>query len=41
MPVKATLEQRIEWHRKHQAHCDCREIPKSIARYFKPKKRLK
>ena len=31
MPTKATLEQRIQWHREHQLHCACREAPKSVA----------
>ena len=30
MPAKATLEQKIAWHREHQKHCACREAPKSI-----------
>jgi hypothetical protein len=30
MPAKATLEQRIAWHREHQKHCSCREAPKNI-----------
>ena len=32
MPRDATLEQRLEWHLKHAANCECREIPKSILR---------
>jgi hypothetical protein len=38
MPAKATLEQRIQWHREHQLQCACREVPKSLAPYIKPKK---
>jgi hypothetical protein len=38
MPAKATLEQRIQWHREHQLHCACREAPKSLLPYIKPKK---
>ncbi len=30
MPLKATLEQRIQWHREHQIHCACREVPRSL-----------
>jgi len=30
MPPKATLEQRIQWHREHQVHCACREAPRSL-----------
>ena len=30
MPQKATLEQRIQWHREHQIHCACREAPKGL-----------
>ena len=36
MPPKATLEQRVQWHKEHQKHCACREVPKSLAPYFKP-----
>jgi len=35
MPRKATLEQRIRWHKEHQKHCACRNVPKSLAPYFK------
>jgi hypothetical protein len=27
MPKRASLEQRIEWHREHQLECGCRPIP--------------
>jgi hypothetical protein len=37
MPPKATLEQRIEWHREHQKHCACREAPPSLQKLLKPK----
>jgi hypothetical protein len=37
MPPKATLEQRIQWHREHQLHCACREAPKSLLPHIKPK----
>jgi len=30
MPDNPTLEQRMEWHLDHRAHCDCRDIPDSI-----------
>jgi hypothetical protein len=39
MPAKATLEQRIQWHRERQLHCACREAPKGLlkpARTIKP-----
>ena len=26
----ATLEERLNWHLKHAANCDCREMPPSI-----------
>jgi len=36
MPPKATLEQRIQWHKEHLKHCACREeLPKSVAPYIK------
>jgi hypothetical protein len=34
MPSKATLRQRIDWHRKHQKYCACRKVPENLARYF-------
>jgi hypothetical protein len=37
MPAKPTLAQRIEWHREHQKHCSCREIPKSLKKYINGK----
>jgi hypothetical protein len=30
MPEKATLEQRVAWHREHQMHCACRPTPASV-----------
>ncbi|SPF40980.1 hypothetical protein SBA1_340021 [Candidatus Sulfotelmatobacter kueseliae] len=41
MPAKATLAQRIAWHREHQRHCGCREVPKSLKKYFTGKNRRK
>jgi hypothetical protein len=38
MPPKATLEQRIQWHKEHQKHCDCREVPRSLLPYIQAKK---
>jgi len=29
---KATLEERLNWHVKHAANCDCREMPPTIRR---------
>jgi hypothetical protein len=37
MPPKATLEQRIQWHREHQKHCACRETPKDMQDLTKEK----
>lgn len=38
MPKNPTLEQRIAWHKEHQKNCTCREVPKSLKKYFdKPK----
>jgi hypothetical protein len=37
MPPKATLEQRVQWHREHQKHCACREVPKSLSAQIKLK----
>jgi hypothetical protein len=30
MPPKATLDDRVRWHRAHAAACGCREMPESI-----------
>jgi hypothetical protein len=38
MPPKATLELRNRWHKEHQKHCACREIPKSLLPFIKTKK---
>jgi hypothetical protein len=37
MPPKATLEQRIQWHKEHQQHCACRKAPKSLQSYIPAK----
>ena len=29
---KATLEERLHWHIKHAANCDCRDMPPTIRR---------
>ncbi len=31
MPEKATLEERVRWHKEHALHCSCRPVPQSIA----------
>jgi hypothetical protein len=38
MPAKATLDQRVDWHKEHQKHCACRQAPKSLLPYLKKKK---
>ena len=30
LPRNATLEERLEWHLEHAAHCDCREMPDKL-----------
>ena len=37
MPPKATLQQRIDWHREHTKECACREAPKSLLLYMRKK----
>ena len=34
MPAKPSLAQRIEWHKEHQKHCSCRDIPQSLKKYI-------
>ena len=31
MPPRATLDQRIAWHRAHARACGCRPIPQRVA----------
>ena len=31
MPERATLAQRVAWHREHALHCACRPMPRAIA----------
>ncbi len=38
MPLNATVEQRVSWHKEHQQQCACREVPMSLLQYIKPKK---
>ena len=38
MPKNPTLKQRVDWHRRHRRVCACREIPKSLLKYFEEKK---
>lgn len=36
MPVNATFEQRVEWHREHQKNCSCRPgYPKKLEEEMK------
>lgn len=35
MPVKATLDQRVQWHMEHAAVCDCRPVPPRVAAVIK------
>ena len=30
MPANPTLEERINWHKAHEEHCNCREMPENI-----------
>ena len=30
MPINATAEERIRWHREHAKACGCRPIPKGV-----------
>lgn len=38
MPPRATLDQRIQWHKEHLKQCACREVPKSILSNMKLQK---
>src|SRR6266567_8769336 len=31
MPIKATMEQRLQWHLEHANNCGCRSIPLKVA----------
>lgn len=39
MPEKPTLEQRIEWHIAHAAHCACRDIPANLLHIIEKRKK--
>lgn len=39
MPIKASLEQRYEWHLAHQKNCNCRPIPEKLLSQIKIKKK--
>jgi hypothetical protein len=39
MRPKATLEQRIQWHKDHQKHCACRKMPEGLLKLAKTTKR--
>lgn len=30
MPVRASMEQRIAWHREHVENCGCRPVPRGV-----------
>lgn len=30
MPRRATMSQRIRWHREHAEHCACRPVPEAV-----------
>jgi hypothetical protein len=36
LPKRASLEQRLEWHREHQAQCACRPIPLKLLEQMQP-----
>jgi hypothetical protein len=35
MPVRASLDQRVEWHLAHAKACSCRDLPASILKELK------
>jgi hypothetical protein len=41
MPKRATLAQRVTWHRGHAKHCGCREIPPSLVDLVKARKAIR
>ena len=41
MPVKATMEQRLEWHLEHARNCGCQPIPVKIAEEMKKRRMSK
>jgi len=34
MLLRATLKQKVDWHKKHQKYCACRKVPSSLLKYF-------
>jgi len=41
LPKRASLQQRIEWHREHQAECACRPIPARLLEQMQPSSALR
>ena len=41
MPKNATIEERINWHLKHQQNCSCRPIPEKLLPEIKKRGLLK
>jgi hypothetical protein len=40
MPPRATLDQRVKWHREHLKHCACRTaLPAGVAAEIERRKR--
>ncbi len=37
MPLKATFEQRVNWHLEHVNYCQCRGIPEKLAQQMREK----
>jgi hypothetical protein len=37
MPLKASFNERVQWHLEHRKHCACRPIPEKLLEEMKQK----
>jgi hypothetical protein len=40
MPANASLDQRVNWHVAHRAHCACRPMPATVVAELKRRGQL-
>jgi hypothetical protein len=41
VPKKASLDERVQWHVAHAAHCACRDIPATVAAELRRRRRAR
>ena len=35
MPKNPSLQERVDWHKRHTKYCACRSIPTSLKKYIR------